>query len=242
MAQLVLGLPSVLGIRVVRENVTGYMIESAFVAVAVIGLLHGLEPGHGWPVAMLYAARSSRPLLRRFVSSWIIASAHLVSSLAIVGPFALLRAYGGFALPYVNYIAGGALVAMAAKLFLEKPKDGLEDQHGHIHDSFTGDHEHEHKHPDGEKHMHRHRHAKKLYLTLSRIAVFALILGFAHEEEFVLLALAVGGIDPFLLMLTYALAVMAGLVGVTLMAVRIYGFLELRLKKYEPYLPTSSQG
>jgi len=155
-AQLVLGLPSVLGIRVVRENVTGYMIESAFVAVAVIGLLHGLEPGHGWPVAMLYAARSSRPLLRRFVSSWIIASAHLVSSLAIVGPFALLRAYGGFALPYVNYIAGGALVAMAAKLFLEKPKDGLEDQHGHIHDSFTGDHEHEHKHPDGEKHMHRH--------------------------------------------------------------------------------------
>ena len=41
------------------------MVEVAFLAVTLIGLLHGIEPGHGWPVAMLYATRSSRPYLKR---------------------------------------------------------------------------------------------------------------------------------------------------------------------------------
>jgi ABC-type nickel/cobalt efflux system permease component RcnA len=216
------------------------MVESAYLAVALVGLLHGLEPGHGWPIATLYAARFSNSFFRGFLSSWIISIAHLISSIVIVIPFVLLKTYANLTLPYVNYIAGGALILMSLKLFLEKPQGELEDQHDHLHDSFEGRHEHEHIHPDGTRHTHRHKHSKRVFLTLSSIAVFALILGFAHEEEFVLLSLAVAGIDPLLLMTSYALAVMASLIGITLTAVRVYKGLEARFKRYEHFIPKIS--
>lgn len=216
------------------------MVEGAFLAVAVVGLLHGLEPGHGWPIAAIYATRSSRPLLRGFVSSWMISAFHLVSSIAVVVAYIILESYVGFSLPYVNYIAGGALLILAGKFFFEKPKDELKDQHGHIHEGFEGKHEHEHEHLGGIKHAHRHRHAKKVFLTLWSIATIAFVLGFAHEEEFALLALAVGGVDPLILMLTYASAVMVGLVGITMTAVRVYQELEPRLKKYQHLIPKLS--
>lgn len=57
-----------------------------------------------------------------------------------------------------------------------------------------------------------------MLLTLWGIASIAFVLGFSHEEEFALLALAVGGVDPLVLMLTYASSVMIGLMGVTLTA------------------------
>lgn len=216
------------------------MVEAAYLGIALVGLLHGLEPGHGWPIAMLYATRFPKPLLRGLLSSWIISMFHLVSSLAVVVPFVLLRTYAGFSLPYVNYIAGFALIVMSVKLFLEKPEGELSDQHDHIHDDFVGEHEHDHQHPDGTKHVHMHKHTRKAFLTLSGIAMFALILGFAHEEEFVLLSLAVGGVDPLLLMLSYALAVMAGLIGVTLTAIRIYKVFEPKFKRYQHLVPKAS--
>ncbi len=45
------------------------MVEPVYFAVAFIGILHGLEPGHGWPIAMLYAISRPYPLTRAFVSS-----------------------------------------------------------------------------------------------------------------------------------------------------------------------------
>jgi hypothetical protein len=210
------------------------MVEEVFLAVALVGLLHGLEPGHGWPIAMLYARRLSRPLLMGFVSSWLISAFHLISSVAVVAAYIILKSYVGFSLPYVNYIAGGALLILAGKFFFEKPKDELEEQHGHIHDDFERDH------PGGMKQTHRHKHARRVFLTLWSIATVAFILGFAHEEEFALLALAVGGVDPLILMLTYASAVMVGLVGITLTAVKIYDKLEPRLNKYDYLIPKAS--
>lgn len=214
------------------------MIEASFIAVAFLGLLHGLEPGHGWPIATLYATRSSRPILSGFLSSSIIALFHMVSSVAIVAVFVTLKTLTGFSLPYINYIAGGALIILAAKYLLGRPKDEFEDQHGHVHEDFEGEHEHEHEHPDGTKHIHKHKHAKRVFLTLWSIASIAFILGFAHEEEFALLALAVGGIDPLALMLTYALAVTVALIGVTLLSVRIYRRLDLG--KYDSLIPKIS--
>jgi hypothetical protein len=161
----------------------------------------------------------------------------LISSLAAVGAYVLLSALLGFALPYVNYLAGGALLALAMRFFLARPK---EDQHGHAHENFEGEHEHEHRHPDGTWHAHKHTHRRQVYLTLSSIALFAFFLGFAHEEEFVLLALAVGGVDPVLLMLTYASAVTAGLMGITVVAVRAYARLAPRLQKYERWFPQAT--
>lgn len=213
------------------------MVEATYLAVAAVGLLHGLEPGHGWPVAMLYATRDSRPLLRAFVSSTTISLFHLISSLAVVAAYMVLKTFVDFSVSYISYIAGAALLILGVRFLFEKSG---EEQHDHIHENFAGWHTHEHQHPDGTIHSHPHYHAKRVILTLTGIAVFAFMLGFAHEEEFALLALAVGGVDPLRLMLAYGLAVAAGLIGITLTAVKIYKGMEQVLKKHGHILPKLS--
>ncbi|MEM3096265.1 MAG: nickel/cobalt transporter [Nitrososphaerota archaeon] len=222
------------------------MVEAAYFAVVFIGMLHGLEPGHGWPLAMLYVTnpRSEGPpsrTLKAFVSSMVISGFHLTSSLAVVVAYAILKSVLDSSLPYLDYVAGAALLFLGIKYLLEKPKQNLKEQHGHFHDDFEeGEHEHEHEHHGGIRHTHLHRHTKAVLISLWSIAVSAFFLGFAHEEEFALLALAVGGVEPLALMLTYGLAVAAGLVGITLVAVRVYSKVEEKLKRYEKIIPKLS--
>lgn len=66
------------------------------------------------------------------------------------------------------------------------------------------------------------------------------MLGFAHEEEFALLALAVGGVSPLLLMVSYGLAVAVGLIGVTILGVKMYERVKTRISRYEKYIPKVS--
>lgn len=99
---------------------------------------------------------------------------------------------------------------------------------------------HEHSHGDIGLHAHNHKHTKKVFLSLTGIAVFASILGFAHEEELALLALVVGGVDPLALMLTNAGAVTAALIGVTLIAVKAYSKMEEKMKRYGGLIPEIS--
>ena len=47
------------------------VIDASIIGVVLIGLLHGLEPGHGWPLALLYSAKTTRPTFYAFVSSGI---------------------------------------------------------------------------------------------------------------------------------------------------------------------------
>lgn len=190
---------------------------------------------------MLYASRRTHLLTSALVSSLIISTAHLVSSIAVVAAYAVLSTLLEFSIPYINIIAGAALVILAVRFFMEKPKDEAEENHGHLHDDFQeGEHAHPHFHHDTAAHTHMHRHVKKLFLSLTGLAVFAFILGFAHEEEFALLAFAVGGIEPLSLMLAYAAAVMAALIGVTLVAVKAYAKFEEEMKKYEWLIPKIS--
>jgi nickel/cobalt transporter (NicO) family protein len=46
------------------------------IGIIGFGLSHGINPSHGWPVALLHAMRSRRPLQSGIVSSSIIAGAH----------------------------------------------------------------------------------------------------------------------------------------------------------------------
>ncbi len=164
-----------------------------------------------------------------------------MSSIAVVAAFVTLNMFLGFSLPYINIITGIALTILAIKFFFEKPKDEIKNNHGHMHDDFDGGkHIHEHSHLDIGSHGHKHKHTKRKFLSLTGIAVFALILGFAHEEEFALLALAVGGIDPLTLMLTYAASVMVALIGVTLVATKVYSKMNEKVKKYENLIPKIS--
>src|SRR6266516_2782899 len=126
------------------------------------------------------------------------------------------------------------------KVPFERPKGTVEESHGHVHDfKIRGKHLHLHQHPDVGSHNHIHEHSEK-FLSLAAIAGFALVLGFAHEEEFALLALVVAGIDPLIMMLLYAGAVTAALTGISVVSVKAYSKFEARLKKYEGLLPKVS--
>ena len=216
------------------------MFNPAYIGVVAIGLLHGLEPGHGWPVAMLYSVKRRNAIASALLSSGIIGMAHLISSIAVVVAYVLLEAWLDFDAPWIKYVAAGLLVILAFRLFREKT-DELDRQHGHLHDS-TPDlkHVHEHEHPGTGKHVHRHKHLTGIAVGLWSLATFAFVLGFAHEEEIALLALVAGGVNAWLLMLSYGLAVLIGLMAVTLLCVKLYQRVESRLKRYERYVPKVS--
>ncbi len=217
------------------------LFDSAFLAVIAIGLLHGLEPAHGWPVAFLYSSRTGKPLFYGFVSSTIISLFHFISSITVVLVYVLISSFVIFPSQIMKYLAGVVLILLALRFFFEKVEDESESQHGHVHENVGEiEHEHEHEHADIGKHSHWHKHARIVKLTLLGIATFAFVLGFAHEEEFALLALAVGGINPFTLMMSYAVSVTIALVGITLISIKAYQKVEAKIKRYEKYIPKVS--
>jgi ABC-type nickel/cobalt efflux system permease component RcnA len=205
-----------------------------------MGLLHGVEPGHGWPVAVLYSMNKRRAILNATISSGIIGLAHLVSSIAVVAAYVLLQRWLDFDVWWLKYVAAGVLLVLAVKLFLEKT-DGMANQHGHLHENQQEvEHEHEHVHPGKAPHTHMHKHSLGVKLSLLGLATFAFILGFAHEEEFALLALVVGGVNAWILMLSYGISVLLGLVLVTILCVKIYKQFQPKLMRYEKYVPKIS--
>ncbi|WP_193309171.1 hypothetical protein [Halorubrum halophilum] len=72
------------------------------------------------------------------------------------------------------------------------------------------------------------------------IAWFAFLLGFAHEEEFEIIALCAGSNYCLELMSVYAVTVIAGIVGLTMLLIAGYEYNEERVKRYTPYLPVVS--
>ena len=213
-----------------------------FLGIIAFGLLHGINPSHGWTVAVLYSIRNKRPLLSSLTSSSILAGAHFLSSIVVVAAFLFVTMFIQIPQTYLNYAVAAALGILAYLFWKEKTEDLIETQHGHQHHDFTEqlEHEHEHWHSSTGSHTHIHLHQKRSLQTLAAIAGFALVLGFAHEEEFVILTLAVGGINPLLLMIAYATAVAAGLIGVTVIAVKIYSYIQHKVILYTKYLPKIS--
>ncbi len=185
-------------------------VLSSFIAVAVIGLVHGLEPGHGWPIAALSALGKADRYAYGATAALIIAMAHFVSSIAVLLIYYVAAAFIDFSSPYFRYLVAAVLLILAVRMFLEKTGS---DGNGRIEKARSGQ------------------------MGLKSIAIFALILGFAHEEEFMLLALAVGGVSPIFLMLSYASAVTVSLIATTLFAIRAYSLVETRIRKYEGYIP-----
>jgi len=218
------------------------MLNPAYIGVVMIGLLHGFEPGHGWPVAVLYSIRRRNPVASATLSSSVIGIGHLASSIAVVVAYVLLQKWLNFEAPWIKYVAGALLLALAFKLFREKVDD-LERQHGHSHPGDPEiEHEHEHEHPGQGLHTHKHKHRAAVVLSLLGLASFAFILGFAHEEEIALLALVAGGLNAWVLMLAYGVSVLLGLIVVTIIGVKIYKRFQPRLARYGKYIPKISAG
>jgi nickel/cobalt exporter len=216
--------------------------EAVIIGVVIFGLLHGANPSHGWTVAALYSIRSKRRVLGAIVSSGMIACAHFLSSMVVVIAYISITMFVQLPQLYLNYAAAIALGILAYIFWREKGEDLIETQHGHLHNhTEQQEHEHAHWHKGIGYHAHLHLHQKMMLPTLSALAAFALILGFAHEEEFVILALAAGGgAEPLLLMVSYAASVAASLIGITILAIKVYTYIERRVIVHTKYLPQIS--
>jgi len=303
----------------------------------LLGLVHGVEPGHGWPVAAAYAMDRSNTWSAGFAASLLLGVGHLISSIAVVVAYFFAIAYFDLTNlddPYV--VAGveiGGPLGIVAGLFLiglgireyyggghghahgtghgegddshgeeghehgpghshDRSHDGSNSSHvehahnhGHAHaddhddednhsheDGHSHDHDHSHAgghvHGNGNSHDHRHdgtaetdsgilsrirntmpggggghQHLDKSAAEdkgLLGIAWVAFVLGFAHEEEFEIIALCTGSTHCLELMLAYALTVIFGIVGLTMLLVAGYQHFEERVDRITPYLPAFS--
>jgi len=209
--------------------------------ITIFGLLHGINPSHGWTIAVLYSLQSKRPLLSGILSSSILAMGHFLSSIIVVLAFLLFSTYIDIPQNYLNYAAAIALGILAYMFWREKPEDLVKSQHSHLH-QFSDEvkHDHIHWHKDEGYHNHLHIHQIRKIPSLSALAISALILGFVHEEEFVILSLAAAGVNPLMLMIVYALSVSVALIGVTILSVKVITTFQDRIIHYTKYLPKVS--
>lgn len=275
----------------------------------VLGAIHGIEPGHGWPVAASYALDQANKWVYGFAASFILGVGHLVSSIAMVGVFFYAKEY--FDLTQVNepitivggvqiggpvsLVAGVLLIALGIREYTHGHSHGSHGEghgtgHGHPHGSHDHDHSHSNKlsrinllehgrlhshdtdHSYDSDHCHDsdHEHTygqddDRLRSRIKRfipflgghshshdgldsaadrglfgIAWFAFVLGFAHEEEFEIIALCAGSNYCLELMGAYAITVVVGIVGLTMLLIAGYQHYEEKVKQYTPYLPAFS--
>jgi ABC-type nickel/cobalt efflux system permease component RcnA len=262
-----------------------------------LGAVHGIEPGHGWPVAASYALDRGNKWIYGFAASLILGIGHLISSIAMVAVFFYAKSY--FSLTQINQpialdvlgttITIGGPVSLVAGVLLIL-LGWREYTHGHSHGDVGHDHgnghehdgefdaeptmrlgaEHDvgHGHDRGHSHAHEEDHGHDDPGLLARlksavpfvgngghshdvagepadrgllgIAWFAFVLGFAHEEEFEIITLCAGSVYCLELMLAYALTVIAGIVGLTLLLIAGYHHSQERVERYTPYLPIFS--
>lgn len=271
------------------------------VGAVALGAVHGVEPGHGWPVAATYALDRSNKWLYGLAASLIIGVGHLISSIAMVAVFFYATAY--FDLTQVNepialapgVEVGGPVSLVAGVLLIglgvREYRHGHSHDHGHgrgdgsdgndAHDHGPHDHEHsheahdhehggddyengEHDHQHGDHGDYSHDHGGHSHDAggnsrdhgghshdhgsfddaadrgLLGIAWFAFVLGFAHEEEFEIIALCAGSNHCLELMSAYALTVIVGIVTLTLLLIAGYERFEEDVERYAPYLPVFS--
>jgi nickel/cobalt transporter (NicO) family protein len=221
-------------------------VSSMLTGVIAFGLLHGINPSHGWPVAILYSMKSKNPLISGIVSSSIIASAHFVSSIVVVIAYAFLTSIAFIPQLSLRYGATIALAILAYVFWKERGEDFAYTQHGHFHEDRVSSevteaikHDHLHWHKDVGFHSHTHSHQRRESPDLKKIASFAFLLGFAHEEEFVILAIAATqATDPITLIIAYASSVAVALIGITVISMKVYRrFFQYKMIYYSKYLP-----
>ena len=81
-------------------------------------------------------------------------------------------------------------------------------------------------------------HQIKKTPSLKSISALAFILGFVHEEEFVILAVGSGsGGNPLTIMIAYASSVAIALIGITILSIKVYERFQHRIIHYGKYIP-----
>jgi ABC-type nickel/cobalt efflux system permease component RcnA len=218
-------------------------LMTVLASTITFGLFHGVNPSHGWPLATLYSMRSKKPLVSGLKSSSILAVAHFVSSIIVVLAYILVSEAIEIPNIYLRYGAAIGLGILAVIFWKEKSEDYVKTQHGHLHNDdfgirYDASHEHTHWHKNIGCHSHEHIHRKRKSPSLKSMTGLAFTLGFAHEEEFVILAIAAGsGVNPLTIMFAYASSVAVALIGITLLSLKVFKHFQHRIIYYSKYLP-----
>ncbi|MDP9306420.1 MAG: nickel/cobalt transporter, partial [Thermoproteota archaeon] len=119
---------------------------SIFLGIIVFGLLHGVNPSHGWIVAVLYSIKKKRQVINSIISSGVIAAGHFISSIAVVIAFIIVTSYIKIPIPqlFLNYGVAIMLGILAYIFWKEKTEDLTLTQHSHLHNNLTDSIEHTH--------------------------------------------------------------------------------------------------
>lgn len=192
------------------------MQEVAGLVAGVVGLgvLHGVLPDHGWPIAAAYALEQSNRWLYGIAAGLILGIGHLFSSIALVGAFFWLDSFADLAgSGWLTTVAGVVLISL-----------GIYEYVGDGHDH--ADHGHDHGLLDTEGR------------TLWNIGLVALVLGFAHEEPIQIIAICAGTPYCLELMLVYSLAVIGAILAPTLLLIAGYERHRGTVERYTPHLST----
>ncbi len=216
------------------------------VGVVAIGIVHGVLPDHGWPIAATYALGRRRTWIAGVVAGSILGIGHLVSSVALVGAYYWVSGFATFVEgPWLRYVAGTMLVALGVHEYRNGGHDHDDSDHGHHddnHDHDDSDHGHHddnHDHDDDPGgHGHVHLSEADADRGLFALGTTALLLGFAHEEPIQILAICVGTARCLELMFVYSLAVIVAILVPTLVLIAGYEQHRETVERYTPYLPT----
>ncbi len=236
-------------------------------AVVGLGIVHGVLPDHGWPIAALYALDKPRKWISGTIAALVLGVGHLISSVALVLAYFWFSAFASFAEgPWMKPLAGGLLVLLGVYEYVSGGHAHEHEHHDEHHESHgqSGSHEHNENHEHSGDHGHDHggghdrEHGDGLLSNLRgrlpgghthldeqhaerglrTLGVTALVLGFAHEEPIQILAICAGTDFCLELMLIYSVAVVGAILAPTLLLVAGYQSHRERIEQYTPYLPT----
>lgn len=118
-----------------------------FLGAIALGILHGAEPGHGWPIAATYALDRERKWLHGFAASFLLGVGHLISSIAMVAVFFFARDYFNLMeanTPYVimGFEIGGPISVFAGVMLILLGIREYRQGHGDGHSHGDGGHAH----------------------------------------------------------------------------------------------------
>ncbi len=95
---------------------------TAYPSAAALGLLHGSDPSHGWPLAVAYGA-SRGSLAAAIAAALVLAACHLASAVAVVAAVWVLGGFWEGLSRALAAAAGAALVVLGARA-LAAPQRG----------------------------------------------------------------------------------------------------------------------
>jgi ABC-type nickel/cobalt efflux system permease component RcnA len=226
--------------------------SGVLIGVIAMGLFHGLEPGHAWPVAGVYALNQRRKWLTGLAGGLLLSIAHILASSALVLVFILVSTQIDLS-PFTTLIRAGAgvlLLYLGYRLYT----------HGHDHDhGGHSPHESSDAHADDSDEAHDNGQGFAFDTNADDVsqsafsafqvgendgllgfAGFAFLVGFAHEEQLALLSFCAGAGNCLTLVLVYGVAVTISITTMVLLTVLAYNRVQQRVGNVDEYLPLAS--